>query len=192
METQNAFYELAGIAWMAFGAFWLFMALRTKRAVKRQSRWSRLLHIGIGALAFWLLFSQVPSWGLLGRPFVASTAWVWAAGGALTCAGIALAIWARVLLGRNWSGAVTIKQDHQLIRQGPYAALRHPIYSGMLLAVLGTALVVGRVRGLAAFVLVFVMFLAKSRIEERFMVEQFGEVYRDYRRRTSAMVPFVL
>ena len=103
-----------------------------------------------------------------------------------------MAIWARVALGRNWSGTVTIKQYHQLIRTGPYSVVRHPIYSGLLLALLGTALAVGETRGLVALAGAFLMGIFKARTEERFMIEQFGSQYEDYRKRTKALVPFIL
>ena len=87
---------------------------------------------------------------------------------------------------------MTIKEGHQLIRTGPYSVVRHPIYSGLLLAVIGTALVVGEVRGLVAVTIAFTAWLAKLRTEEAFLMEQFGSQYEEYRRHTRALVPFIL
>jgi protein-S-isoprenylcysteine O-methyltransferase Ste14 len=95
------------------------------------------------------------------------------------------------MLGGNWSGRVTIKEGHTLEKRGPYAIVRHPIYSGLLLAVLGTAIAFREIRGLIAVALVFAMLLMKSRMEERFMMEEFGSVYRDYGRQVKALIPFV-
>jgi protein-S-isoprenylcysteine O-methyltransferase Ste14 len=180
------------IAWWAFVLFWLAASIFSSRVVKRQSAASRLLTLVLGAIPFFLIFTDNLRYGLLDRQFVPDNPTVAVAGVALTYAGIALAIWARIILGRNWSATVTIKQDHQLIRSGPYSVVRHPIYSGLLLALLGTALDVGELRALAAVGIALLIWLFKSRTEERFMVEQFGEEYEDYRRHTRALVPFIL
>jgi protein-S-isoprenylcysteine O-methyltransferase Ste14 len=87
---------------------------------------------------------------------------------------------------------VTIKQNHQLIRQGPYAIVRHPIYSGFLLGMLGTALALGEWRGLAGLALAFIGWGTKSRMEENFMAGQFGSAYIEYQREVKALIPFVL
>lgn len=178
-------------AWIAFAFYWIVMSFRVKRAVRRQSAAGRLLQtLGVMA-AFILLWSDNPIWGALSSRFVPRDH-VWPVAGVLvTCVGVAIAIWARTILGGNWSSMVTVKQDHTLIRTGPYAVVRHPIYSGLILAILGTALAIGQWRALAAVGVMFVMFLAKSRIEERFMIGEFGREYEDYRRGTNAIIPFV-
>jgi len=108
-----------------------------------------------------------------------------------TALGVAFAIAARFFLGKNWSGWVTVKKGHQLIRSGPYGVVRHPIYSGILLGIVGTAIVVGEVRGLVAVAFAVLGLRLKSLQEERFMEEEFGSEYRDYKRRVKAMIPFV-
>ncbi len=119
---------------------------------------------------------------------------VWAAlaGLVLTVIGVAVAIWARVILGTNWSAVVTIKQDHQIIRRGPYAVVRHPIYSGGLLALAGTAIAFGEIRGLIGFTLIFIAWWMKSRLEESFLEGQFGADYARYKREVKGLIPFVL
>ncbi len=94
-------------------------------------------------------------------------------------------------MGRNWSGTVTVKQDHKLIRTGPYAVARHPIYAGLGLAILGTAIAIGEVRGLAATVAALIGMALKSRLEEEFMTEQFGAEYVQYKKDVKAMIPFI-
>lgn len=106
-------------------------------------------------------------------------------------AGLLFAVWAREHLGRNWSQAVTIKQGHELITTGPYAVVRHPIYTGMLAGLLGTAIALSQVRGFMAFVIFFVMFWLKLRKEEQWMRSQFGETYATYAHQTAALVPYV-
>lgn len=191
-----SFHQTAGllveIAWIIFCVYWFVMAFGVKRAVKRQSSASRLLHIAVGVVAYMLLFTHRLSWGPLRLRFVSwHHAWV-VAGVILTYAGVALAIWARAILGGNWSATVTVKQDHSLVRQGPYSTVRHPIYSGLLLAGLGTAVVTGEVHSLVAVAIGVIGFLAKSTLEERFMIERFGHEYEEYRQHTWALVPFVV
>ncbi len=111
---------------------------------------------------------------------------------ALTAIGIGFAIAARLWIGSNWSGRVTIKEQHQLIQSGPYSLVRHPIYSGLLLALLGTALVHGELRGLAGFALAALGWVLKLRTEEAFLSQQFGDAYLDYKQRVKALVPFVV
>ena len=105
--------------------------------------------------------------------------------------GIAFAVWARLYLGRNWSGTVTVKQNHELIRSGPYRLVRHPIYTGLLLAILGTAVAFGEWRGLLAFALLTGSLSLKLRIEERFMSESFPKEYARYRAEVPALIPHI-
>jgi protein-S-isoprenylcysteine O-methyltransferase Ste14 len=113
------------------------------------------------------------------------------AGAVLVAAGIGFSIAARAWLGGNWSGMVTLKQDHELIRSGPYALVRHPIYSGLLLALIGTAIVIGKWRALIGLALIVFALVRKITIEERFMMEAFGEAYARYRAEVPALVPFI-
>ncbi|HUI84996.1 MAG TPA: isoprenylcysteine carboxylmethyltransferase family protein [Candidatus Binatia bacterium] len=139
--------------------------------------------------AFFLMFSgEVPRDWLRIRLFPASLLSE-IAGIAITAAGLALAVWARAYLGANWSGAVTVKVGHELVRSGPYRWVRHPIYSGMILAMLGTALERRQMRGAIAVLLLYAGFKLKSRIEERTMISTFGPEYDDYSRSTGAIVP---
>jgi len=129
----------------------------------------------------------------LGDRFLPVVSWrVWGVVGvALNFAGLLFTVWARVHLGRNWSGAVTLKQDHELITSGPYRIVRHPIYTGLLLAFAGLAVARGEWRSILGLVIMALSFWLKLRIEERLMVEQFGSAYETYRRRVNALIPFV-
>lgn len=103
-----------------------------------------------------------------------------------------IAVWSRVQLGRNWSLSVQQKEDHELIQTGIYGVVRHPIYTGLLLLFVGNALIVGDYRAIIAVIIVFVSLWFKLKKEEKVLIETFGEQYRDYRKRTSALIPFLL
>jgi len=111
------------------------------------------------------------------------------AGLAVTAAGCLFAIWARLTLGANWSGRATVKQDHQLIVEGPYRLARHPIYTGLSLASLGTALAIGEWRCVLGLIIILLALLVKMSQEERLMMETFPQAYPQYRRRVKALIP---
>jgi protein-S-isoprenylcysteine O-methyltransferase Ste14 len=173
------------VLWALFVVVWLVGAMGAKRTVRREPFRDRMVYGGLMAVAFGLLFQ---SW-YLGPPEVPAV-WGMALGGLiLTGAGLAFAIWARLTLGRNWSGRVTIKQDHSLVREGPYRIVRHPIYTGVLLAMLGTAIGFGRPLSLLGVPIAFAAFWNKARTEEQFMTERFGAQYVQYEREVKAFIP---
>lgn len=177
--------------WILVGVYWLLGALRTKPTARGEKPLSRIRHLSIMAVALTLLFSSAIPRGFLHARFVPPSVWIGWAGFCITLAGCAIAVWARTLLGSNWSSTVTLKQDHELIRTGPYAVVRHPIYSGFLLGMLGTALALGEVRGFIALGVAFAGWLIKSCAEEQFLVEQFDGAYVRYRGKVKQLIPFV-
>ncbi len=136
-------------------------------------------------IAIWLFGSARV---LQGRFLPRWDGWWWL-GAVLVVAGLAWTMYARAVLGRNWSGTVTLKQEHELVRSGPYRWTRHPIYTGLLLALLGTAIALGEWRGVVGFLLVAVAFGYKLRVEERFMMSAFPAEYPRYRAEVPALVP---
>jgi protein-S-isoprenylcysteine O-methyltransferase Ste14 len=179
--------------WDIFILFWLINMFTNKRTVHRESAASRLAYTIPFLFAFWLMFGiafrrRLHPFALVVLP--RSTGLDILALG-ITVLGLCLAIWARVTLGKNWSGSVTYKENHELIIRGPYAFVRHPIYSGMLLMFLGTALATGTVGSLLAFPILFVSFWIKYRQEEALMIEHFGNQYLDYMKHVRALIPFV-
>ncbi len=142
-------------------------------------------------LVFFLLFSDETAVGFLAYRLLPSSL-EWACiGAALVLAGLLFAVWARFFLGANWSSRVTVKQNHELVRSGPYRLVRHPIYSGFLFAILGTALAVGEVRSFLAIISAFIGFKLKSLTEEKFMTGQFGEAYAQYQREVKGLIPLI-
>ena len=181
--------QVCSSLWLAFFVVWMIAALRTKRAIERVSLLRRVYYTIPVVLGFCCMFSfDFEILGLQHRFLPRTTAMALSAI-VITAAGLAFAFWARVHLGQNWSSAVSIKEQHQLIRSGPYRFVRHPIYAGMILAMLGTALANGKVRGALGVLLVWFGFLVKSRMEEQFMTRTFGPDYDDYRRTTGALFP---
>ncbi len=181
--------------WIVFAIIWAVAvsAFPPKRTIRRQNLTSRLLQWGIVALVMLstLLFSaQIHS--ISEKHFLPSTSSLHWVGLLLTIIGCAFAVWARAILGRNWSGTVTVKEDHDLITRGPYAWGRHPIYSGILLALLGTALAVGKIIYLLLIPICFFALMYKFMAEEKFMLETFGEQYRSYRLRVKALIPYLV
>jgi protein-S-isoprenylcysteine O-methyltransferase Ste14 len=185
------YYKIALELWCLLCAVWLFGLLTVKPVVRTQSLGSRILEMGLSLLAFSLVFSRYFRSGWRSWSFVPNSAITGSIGLLLVLVGIAFSIWARLYLGGNWSAAAAVKQDHTLIRQGPYMIVRHPIYSGLLLALLGVAVIVGEVRCLLGVGILFLSFWLKSRMEERFMLEQFGAQYSLYQQQVKALIPHV-
>ena len=122
-------------------------------------------------------------------PFVGNIRAMQVLGTFLTGLGLGFSLWARIYLGRNWSGAVRISEGHELIRSGPYASIRHPIYSGLLLAILGTAVVIGRWRGIIGFIIATLGFAYKAKREERLLSQEFGSAFEEYRSHMGFFIP---
>lgn len=193
MDAVAAFqpYRYIYAAWLAAGVVWLVGALAAKPAARTQSAASRIFHtllLGLAILLWTRASLRIP---FLMQKFLPPAPAIAYAGAILTVAGIAIAIWARFFLGGNWSARVTIKKDHTLVRTGPYSFVRHPIYAGFLLALAGTAVAIGEIRGLLAVALVLIALKLKANLEEQFMMQQFGEQYAQYRRKVKSLIPFV-
>jgi protein-S-isoprenylcysteine O-methyltransferase Ste14 len=182
-------WQIELLPWYAFLIVWLVASIQVKASKVTEPLESRVVHGVLFTLGFYLLFARSFHYGILDARFVPPLHWLQVVGIVLTCAGVGLAIWARLILGENWSARVVRKVGHELIRTGPYAYVRHPIYSGLSLAVAGTALVVGEWRGLVALLLILVAESVKAKREEQFMLAEFGETYRQYQQETGFLIP---
>ena len=181
--------ELIGIPWIAFVAYWAIAAMRTRRAEKEEPATSRYGVVSLLAIGYALLFFEGTRVGVLGERIMSPSSWPEIAGLALTCLGIGLALWARSHLGANWSARITIKEGHELIRTGPYARLRHPIYSGLDLATIGTAMVIDQWGCILGVAFVVVAYWIKARKEESMLTARFGDAFRDHCRHTGFLFP---
>jgi protein-S-isoprenylcysteine O-methyltransferase Ste14 len=181
--------SLSKALWILFALYWLVSALNRKKTKKRESWAQRMRYVLPLVAAFWLLSRPEAHYGWLGARFVPdtpATEWI---GVLLTAAGVGIALWARWHLGANWSGVVTLKEGHELIRTGPYRAIRHPIYTGILLAILGSVVGLGEVRGLVAMAVAWFSFYLKARREESFLEQEFGPGFEAHTKGTGMFLP---
>jgi len=182
-------WQIELIPWYVFAAYWAITWLKVKRTKATEKSVDRLVTVAVVGLACVLLFANQLRIGPLRVRFVPQEAVIVWGGIALTWVGTAVAIWARYCIGEYWSARVTLKEGHQLIRSGPYAFVRHPIYTGMLLGCVGTALMVGEWRGVLAVVLLLAAHSRKALREESLLTKEFGEEYISYRRSTGFLFP---
>lgn len=172
-----------GLTWLVFWVGWLGAALTAKRSTDRRCFMGPR---GVAAIAVLILIR-----GLHGDSIDVHSLAVGLVGAVLFAAGIALALWARVILGRNWGMPMTQRAEPELVTAGPYGVVRHPIYSGILLGIVGTALATSLI-GLGIAVIVGGFFLYSARVEERNLTATFPSAYPAYRAHTKMLIPFLL
>jgi protein-S-isoprenylcysteine O-methyltransferase Ste14 len=190
--VRYSLYDLPlALLWLAWLAYWIIAARNVKPTRRRESPVSRLMTVVLTALAAVLLAFRGQKLTWLHARFLPQTLIGYWLGLLMVVLGLAFAVWARANLGRNWSGTVTVKEDHELIRTGPYGIVRHPIYTGLLFAILGSAVAFGEWRGLLAFGFLTLAFVFKLRREERFMSESFPNDYARYRAEVPVLIPFI-
>jgi len=192
MANMNESLPLKLIAglWIVWLLVWLISARGTKATRWREPIRARLVHqtpLVLTALLFGMR-SDLPAY--LSRRFLPHNFAIEVLSVLLVLAGMGVSVWARANLGTNWSGTVTLKENHSLVRTGPYQYIRHPIYSGILLAICGGAVAIGEWRGLIGFAFALIALAHKSKAEEKIMRQTFPE-YEEYAGKTAALVPFV-
>jgi protein-S-isoprenylcysteine O-methyltransferase Ste14 len=191
--TQKLLWTPLAVSWITFEAYWLISAARTKKSLRVNRSWTAVyaLLVLIVLVAVILIariygvrsLRQFASVGIIDPVFSIA--------GLVLCAlGLGFAAWARAYLGKNWGMPMSVRQDAELVMTGPYRFIRHPIYSGILLAMLGSALVAG-ILWLIVFVLFGTYFVLSARAEERLMTRQFPDQYPEYKSRTKALIPFI-
>jgi len=173
------------IGWAAFWIFWLVAAFSMKRG---HVFWSRELRIRAVVVILAVLLLRV---GAFRDDGINTEAWRDGLGLLLFASGLGFAVWARVNIGRNWGTPMSQKEDPELVTTGPYRLVRHPIYSGILVGGVGTAVALSWL-WLIAVMLAGVYFIYSATVEERYLTEQFPDSYPAYRRSTKMLVPFVL
>ena len=180
---------LIGFLWLAWRVYWTAAARQTaanRRTESLLTGASYRIPLLIGIILLVFSHASPPRngfrlWSL--NPFILAIAVI------LTVAGLSFAVWARLHLGKYWSGRITLKVDHRVIQTGPYALVRHPIYSGLSLALIGTAISLGTVRAFLGFAFILVSFLRKLALEENWLRSHFGTEYELYQKRVRALIP---
>jgi len=187
------FQTVLGLLWLVWAAYWI-AAVVYEGATNRTKETERRVG-GTGFLFIILLIVMLPPFGdrgALGWQYLVPPEWLKEAGVVVVAAGVALAIWARRYLGSNWSGVPSLKKGHELVTTGPYALVRHPIYTGMMFGMLGSTLVLGTVGSISVLFLAALIVAVRVRQEEGLMVSQFGDAYLEYRKKTKTIVPWLL
>jgi len=189
MTPRESIRSLMEIPWIVFVIYWIVASIKTHAVRIEESFASRYGILALEIGGYVLVFSDSTRIGFLGFRFVPRTLMSALVGVTLTWLGIGLAIWARYHLAEYWSARVTIKEDHQLIRTGPYAHLRHPIYSGLVLATIGSVLVIDQWRCILGLCLVLAGYCLKAMKEETMLSQQFGDAFQEHRKHTGFLIP---
>lgn len=191
---MTVFNWIAAASWLAFLGYWTASAFNVKKDTMSQ-KWRNGASLHLVIVLVLLAFGFVHPAAIRGifSSLIRGSSGMalQAAGAALSALGIALAIWARFHLGRNWSSYPSLKENHELVTSGPYRLLRHPIYTGILTAILGTVFVSGQAVWLLVLILVGILFVRRVYVEEGIMTQTFPDVYPTYKKRTKALIPFV-
>jgi protein-S-isoprenylcysteine O-methyltransferase Ste14 len=175
--------------WVVFFIYWVVNAANVKQNIEKHIslRYIFLLSLVVGAVFITMLYEKT---------FLQNTLWkastrLGIVTDLLVSVGLSITLWARATLGKNWSAHVTLKKGHKLIKHGPYAVVRHPIYSGMIIMSVGTAINIGRVYAFVLLAAMLVGFIAKFRLEEELMLKHFTKEYKLYKKRVKALVPYI-
>jgi protein-S-isoprenylcysteine O-methyltransferase Ste14 len=187
--TAEQAFHVAGRCWAIWVLVWLFMAFFSKSTKRRESPGQRLQHLIPAMLGFLLIFREGFGSPWLTRAIFRDNPALMPVCVGLTMLGLLFSVWARLALGSNWSGMVTIKANHQLIRRGPYRFIRHPIYTGMLTALLATAITQRQVGGILGFAVVSFALYRKALREESFLTQEFGDAFAEHQRQTGMFLP---
>jgi protein-S-isoprenylcysteine O-methyltransferase Ste14 len=172
-----------GITWAVFWVYWLASAFGAKQSVRGTRR---LRFTGVTALAVFVLVRVFH-----GGSLAVTSPVIGAIGAVVFASGLALAVWARIYLGRNWGMPMTQRAEPELVTSGPYRFVRHPIYSGLILGMVGTALATNLLGLIIAVVLVAYFYYSAS-VEEKNLIATFPAAYPAYRTATKMLIPFVL
>ena len=184
--------NIISACWGAFCVVWVLAALFTKRTVYHESGARRLRYMIPIVFGWFLVFRGYR----LPPPFnihlIPQTDAILVPAAILCLCGLGFCLWARAVLGRNWSGTITLKENHELIVRGPYRLVRHPIYTGLLAMLIATWMEQGHIAGMIGLVLAFASFWIKLRNEEEVMRKQFPDQYAAYAERVKRIIPFLL
>ncbi|MBA4849312.1 isoprenylcysteine carboxylmethyltransferase family protein [Emticicia sp. BO119] len=182
------------LLWAILMMYWFISGYNSKKTKEQEPLIKRVLFYWFPVFVSMYLLGPGEWFGhtWLRENFVPHSDLVGIIGLSFGATGLGIACWARYTLGRNWSLSVQKKEDHELIANGLYRWIRHPIYTGLLLLFIGTALIVGDYRGILAVIIIFISFWVKLKKEEKWLMQVFGEDYHSYIKQTNALIPYLL
>ena len=188
-------FTLNASLWILWLIYWNLAAIFVNRSKRVENHWQRFQYSLPMGLGFWLIFhnrngGSYIHWGDHVGRYTESVALEWV-GNAITLLGLGFTVWARVHLGRYWSGTITLKEGHKLIRTGPYKLARHPIYTGFLSGAIGSALCASTADALVGSACILLFVMIKIHREEAWLTEEFGDAYRRFKKEVAGLVPFV-
>ena len=192
MGTSFSWIKINAIIWTIWGFYWLIRYADVNRNKSVESFYSRALHLIPTVLVFFGFFSDVLNFSFFAIRILPDNNLIGITGNIFTVLSACFAVWARIELGRFWSASITLKEGHRLIRSGPYHYARHPIYTGLIFGLLGTALIIGKVFGFILVILTLGVYIRKIRNEETLMTAQFGNEYLNFKKETKAIIPYLL
>ncbi|OWW23159.1 hypothetical protein B4Q04_22145 [Zobellia sp. OII3] len=182
------------ITWLIVLTYWFVSGFTAKKVKSQEPILKRFLFYWLPLIVAGLLLGPTELFMhmLIRENFVEHTNFVGTIGLTICIFGAIMACWSRYRLGNNWSLSVQNKEDHELIQSGLYKIVRHPIYTGFLLLFIGNTIIVGDYRGIIAVLIVFISFWFKLTKEEKLLTENFGNQYLEYKKRTKALIPYII
>lgn len=179
------------LCWLIFILYWVISAFFVKRAVKRYTPRGGIFLIAILVLLALERNLFGPFQNYLFEGIFTTTLFLQITSVLLVISGLLFAVMARTAIGRNWSGSITIKEKHELITRGPYRLVRHPIYTGIMAMLVGTAVYYRSTLTFIILIFSSLGLLMKIRAEESLMTKHFGKKYIEYKKRTKVLIPFI-
>lgn len=186
--------SLSTYIWNIFWGYWILSAMYTRLRVKKvssgQRNTQRIVHLSFVIIAFFITlfqFRHITFW----NKSISDNLTVQYTGVVILITSLLFAVWARVTLGRNWSGAIQKVEGQRLVRSGPYKYIRNPIYTGIIFGFFGTFITFGTMASLVGFIIILLIYIIKINNEQKFLMKEFGEEYRKYIAESWALIPFI-
>lgn len=182
------------VTWLIVLTYWFILGFSAKKVKHQETFFKRFVQYWLPLIIAILLLGPGDRFGhsWLREKFIEHTNLVGTIGLIISVIGAIIACASRYILGKNWSLSVQRKENHQLIQDGIYKIVRHPIYTGLLLLFIGNAIIVGDYRAIIAVLIVFISLWLKLKKEEKMLTETFGTKYTEYKNQTKALIPFLL